>query len=79
MTVNIPTSNTNYNPSTTLTMRVVYEITDSQVPLWQTPSRQVISQFKLTIVSHCAASVVTHANFPDVTYYVGLGSVATTF
>ena len=78
-TVNIPTTNTNYNPSTTLTMRVVYSITDSQVPVWQTPSRQVISQFNLTIESNCASSIVTHTNFADITYYVGVGSVATTY
>ena len=28
-TVNVLTTNTAYNPSTTITMRVVYEITDS--------------------------------------------------
>lgn len=48
-TVNIPTTNTNYNPSYTATMRVIYEITDSQVALSLTPSRQVISQFNLNI------------------------------
>jgi hypothetical protein len=30
-------------------MRVIYEITDSQVALSLTPSRQVISQFNLNI------------------------------
>jgi len=41
--VNVPTTNSNYNPSTILTMRVVYSITDSQMPLTSSPSRQVTS------------------------------------
>jgi len=60
-------------------MRVVYEIVDSQVALWETPSRQVISQFNLKIVSNCGASVVSHGNFPDITYYVGTASQALTY
>ena len=39
----------------------------------------MISQFNLTIDNNCATSAVTHTSFPDITYYVGAGSVATTF
>jgi hypothetical protein len=42
-TVNVLTTNTNYNPNFTITMRVIYDITDSQVALALTPSRQVVS------------------------------------
>jgi hypothetical protein len=61
-------------------MRVVYEITDSQQPLWQTPNRQVVSQFMLTIVSSCDGSkTVSHADFADIVYYVGADSAELTF
>ena len=45
ITLNIPNTTTDYDPSKVLTMKVVYEIVDSQVPLYATPSRQTTSSF----------------------------------
>ena len=49
------------------------------MPLWSSPSRQVISQFNLKIVSNCAASIVTHGDFSNIIYYVGPNAQALTF
>jgi len=49
------------------------------VPLWDSPSRQVISQFNLRLITNCSAQIVTHANFPHITYYVGTAAQAITY
>lgn len=39
----------------------------------------MVSQFNLKVVNQCESSIVTHSNFPDITYYAGSASTATTY
>lgn len=60
---------------TYLQLRVVYDIPDSQVPLWESPSRQAIYETALTVFNPWNPNNSTSRySMPDITYYVGYSS-----
>jgi len=73
-TINIPDTNTDYNPSFVVKFQVIYEIVDSKVDLDLSPTRRVISQFSVTVLNKSNSCVVTHGAFPDINYIVGSAS-----